>query len=477
MAVVVFGFAASTAAAAIRTRAIASDVDLVTGSAMPSVEDLSAVRSRLHRLDEKLEQHVRAAESATTPPNDRLGEDRRDLDDALARYLALPIFDGEDPLRRLVHEEEVAVDRSIDDTLSALGKSDWTAARASLGEAKRVSRRADDALAGLVAFNAAQGERLGRHAAATRRRAFRMAFVLDGLVGLAAMFATLLAALSLRHSVRVLETATGAAEHRASILQQRSSELELFAGRVAHDIQSPLMAVGIGLQMSKGRLAADVAGIATIERATSSLMRVQRLVAGLLEFALAGARPGENARASLREGIDGVLADLEAEAEAARIRLVSEDFEDLDVACSAGVLASLVGNLVHNAIKYMGDSSRRYVTVRARDAGNLVRVEVEDGGPGIPAAMLDLIFEPFVRIGVSSAPGAGLGLATVKKLALAHAGSVGCESNPGSGSLFWFELRRPRPGKVVMDGSLRGIVPVDQSLHRRVTRVTVADRR
>ncbi len=50
------------------------------------------------------------------------------------------------------------------------------------------------------------------------------------------------------------------------------------------------------------------------------------------------------------------------------------------------------------------------------------------------------VFEPYVRANGGDEPGIGLGLATVKKLCIAHGGTVGLRSEPGKGSTFWFEL-------------------------------------
>ena len=50
------------------------------------------------------------------------------------------------------------------------------------------------------------------------------------------------------------------------------------------------------------------------------------------------------------------------------------------------------------------------------------------------------IFEPYVRGEGVTVPGLGLGLATVKRLVVAHGGAVGVESGPGEGACFWVEL-------------------------------------
>ncbi len=111
------------------------------------------------------------------------------------------------------------------------------------------------------------------------------------------------------------------------------------------------------------------------------------------------------------------------------------------VACSPGVLTSCIGNLVRNAIKYMGDAAVRRVVVRVRGAPDGVRVEVEDTGPGLPPGAETRVFDVFVRADRSGQPGLGLGLATVKRLVEAYGGQVGVMSTP-HGSTFWFELPR-----------------------------------
>ena len=108
----------------------------------------------------------------------------------------------------------------------------------------------------------------------------------------------------------------------------------------------------------------------------------------------------------------------------------------------AGVLASVIENLTRNAVKYMGERTERRVDVRVEPRGSMVRVEVEDSGPGIPPALYDTIFDPHVRGRTGGKPGIGLGLATVKRIAEAHGGSVGFRSKLDVGTTFWIELPR-----------------------------------
>lgn len=103
------------------------------------------------------------------------------------------------------------------------------------------------------------------------------------------------------------------------------------------------------------------------------------------------------------------------------------------------MLVSLLFNLVSNAIRYMGDALIRRVTLHTCRTNGRVRVEIRDTGPGIAKELQRRTFDPHVRGSETSAPGFGLGLATVRRLAESHHGAVGVESLC-DGSLFWFEL-------------------------------------
>src|SRR5207245_7186816 len=98
---------------------------------------------------------------------------------------------------------------------------------------------------------------------------------------------------------------------------------------------------------------------------------------------------------------------------------------DCAVACSPGVLLSLLGNLLRNGLKYLGNAEVREVSLRVRPRRGRVLFEVEDTGPGIPPALGERSFEPSVR-GPNTLPrGRGLGLATVKRLSESAGGSLG----------------------------------------------------
>jgi signal transduction histidine kinase len=168
------------------------------------------------------------------------------------------------------------------------------------------------------------------------------------------------------------------------------------------------------------------------------------VVHALLAFALSGARPDRRASTSVGTTLEAVMAEHFDEAAAAHVQLSLLCEARMSAACSHGVLASIAGNLVGNAIKFVVDSAERRVELRARRAGQRTRIEVEESGPGVPHGLEARIFEPYVK-GSVGRTGLGLGLATVKRLAVAHGGSVGLQPGERCGTVFWVEL--PLAGK------------------------------
>jgi signal transduction histidine kinase len=177
-----------------------------------------------------------------------------------------------------------------------------------------------------------------------------------------------------------------------------------------------------------------------METGASALNCVRVLVDGLLAFSRAGGKPDAGANTELAPVLRELFDGLAFQAERQNIHLSLEPVAKGAVACSAGVLTSIVTNLLQNAMKYMGDSRDRRITAHVSDAGSSWHISVTDTGIGIADDQRERIFEPYVRVAKHGVGGIGLGLATVDRLVRAHGGTVGVRSSIGCGSTFWVEL-------------------------------------
>ncbi len=105
-------------------------------------------------------------------------------------------------------------------------------------------------------------------------------------------------------------------------------------------------------------------------------------------------------------------------------------------------IKQLLQNLIANGIKYRKDGVKPRITIIAKNVSdNEVRIEVQDNGIGIAPEYREDIFKMFKRLhSRRKYEGCGIGLSVCRKIVDRHAGRMGVESEPGTGSTFWFTL-------------------------------------
>jgi signal transduction histidine kinase len=167
-----------------------------------------------------------------------------------------------------------------------------------------------------------------------------------------------------------------------------------------------------------------------------------RLVEDLLLFSRSAAALGPPRGRVQLEPL--VLEALEAgarRAQGAGVTVLADSLEPAVVLGEAGALRRALGNLVDNAIKYTPAGGKVGLSLLAADGQACI--VVLDTGIGIAPADAARVFDPFVRLDAArsrDAGGAGLGLAIVRAIVLAHGGSITVDSAPGAGSRFTVRL-------------------------------------
>ncbi|ENZ78495.1 MULTISPECIES: ATP-binding protein [Ralstonia] len=128
-----------------------------------------------------------------------------------------------------------------------------------------------------------------------------------------------------------------------------------------------------------------------------------------------------------------VMADIAPIAFGKKQRIALENPERCMVAGNRALLASLVRNLIDNAIRYSPAEAQIVVTVAHRNGS--AALCVEDSGPGLPAAEQHRLGERFFRVEGTDQSGSGLGWSIVRRIAAVHGASVTVDRSPGLGGL------------------------------------------
>ena len=409
---------------------IRTATDAVTRNATAGIQLLSSMRSSVRSLELLANDQVGACDVGRCAPlRPRMESPRGALIEDWQSYSRLPVFPGEENRRASVGEDlnrlEVALEQLA--ALVEAGKSQGADEVLRYG-VKPSCDRLDASIPALSEYGAIQGQMAETRIHWLARRAMATSLIF-GLIGAA------LAAVTASFAIRFVRRSE-------QLLRARAEELDRFAGQMAHDVLSPLSGMAMSVQLAVRD--ASPHSREALERGLRSLVRSRDLVHALLSFARAEAAPAQGATADVATVLTGVLEELHDLAAEHRVQVSVERSTAVQVACSAGVLMSVLGNIVRNAVKYMGDGARREVRVRVEATdGSAVRLEVEDTGPGIPRSLGERVFEPFVR-GSTDGSGSGLGLATAKRLVTAHGGRIGFRSQEGQGTLFWVELPQAR---------------------------------
>ena len=339
--ITVASFVAATAYSQNRLARLDALSSTIETNAVPSIEYLSRAAVRLTRLNQLLDEMSAPGPrraSAMAAARQELPALQTDVD----AYVLLPTLPGE---RNFWAALRADVDRAVQLVRSQLTRSTAVNLDMDLRVYRTPMTRLDHALRSVAVtldFDVKAAEHLARDVRSTRASTLRTVISLDGGAIAVALIGFVAAYRASRSHDMLLR------DHNA-LLAARVRELDCFAGRVAHDVLSPLGTVSTGLSLLS--LSTDIKGRTYIERSQRALRRVQQLVEALLTFARSGGRPDATASCASATVLKAVVVDASNAAAEAGIEFVVETDEQLEARCSAGVLTSIAQNLVRNAIK------------------------------------------------------------------------------------------------------------------------------
>lgn len=244
------------------------------------------------------------------------------------------------------------------------------------------------------------------------------------------------------------EHATMLARERRTVeaLREADQMKTTFISAVSHEVRTPLTAVlGFAKTLMNRReiLSADEQA-EILGRIVSSGERLERILMDLLDLNAFtnGVAQLHRAPARMRDVVDRVLEETDT---TGRV-VVVEVPETLMAEVDAPKVERILSNLVRNAVKYTPAGTP--IEIHAERLAGGTMLSVDDRGPGIPEDHRAAIFQVFRQgpMRVSHAPGTGIGLALVARLAELHGGRAWVEDRPGGGASFRVVLPDATPG-------------------------------
>jgi PAS domain S-box-containing protein len=224
-------------------------------------------------------------------------------------------------------------------------------------------------------------------------------------------------------------------------LENKNAEMERFVYTVSHDLKSPLITIKsfVGLAIQDEEAGQKEQMLSDLGRVTRAADRMYQLLEELLKISRVGrstnateiismSRIAHEARELAAGQImnRGAIVDIAANLPAAmvdRMRMV-EVFQ----------------NLIDNAVKFSNGAPEPRISIGCQCVDGEKRFFVKDNGIGIDSRYRHKIFGLFEKLDTQS-PGAGVGLALVRRIIELHGGRIWVESpGIGSGTTFWFTL-------------------------------------
>jgi PAS domain S-box-containing protein len=224
------------------------------------------------------------------------------------------------------------------------------------------------------------------------------------------------------------------------LIERTNADLQQFAYAASHDLREPLRTITAHSQLLQRR-----AGPRLDERSKESLAfmvaatgRMGQLIDALLEYSQAGEAGNVPAsEVQMEDVLAAAVGNLQTAIQDSNAVITHDALPP--VLGNEPHLVQLLQNLIGNALKYRGEEPPAVHLSAKRRAEHWV-FSVTDNGQGIPSEYYLQVFQIFKRLHGRNYPGAGIGLATCKKIVELHGGCIWVESEPGKGSTFFFTL-------------------------------------
>lgn len=224
-------------------------------------------------------------------------------------------------------------------------------------------------------------------------------------------------------------------------LFRSNQDLEQFAYVISHDLKQPLQSLlGFARLLNlKYQDCLDEQGEKYLACLADSALHMNALIEDVLAYSRIRNQPKMLEITDCNVVVQQVLTNVQAAIERSGALVAYEPLPT--VMADTVQMVELFQNLINNAIKFCHPDTAPKITIAAEPGDREWRFEVRDNGIGINADAIEQIFQVFQRgHAQSDYPGTGIGLAICQKVVERHGGRIWVESEPGTGTSFYFTV-------------------------------------
>lgn len=224
-------------------------------------------------------------------------------------------------------------------------------------------------------------------------------------------------------------------DHMAERLQELLNSHKQLLSDASHELRSPLARLQVALGIAQQRN--PEANKNELQRIELETERLNDLIGQLLSLSrLDNQQQLDTEPLDFDALVETIAEDARYEAQAQQRNVILVNNPPVKIDANAALLSSALENVVRNAIRYTPQGGAIEINSQLDTGTQQINLSICDQGPGIPEAMLEKIFDPFVRVGEArdrKSGGYGLGLAIAQRAVELHGGHISANNRTPQG--------------------------------------------